>query len=144
MKFDINTYRVAFNTAAGVLGAIGAYFFGGWTQTLTALFVFCVVDYVSGMVVAACGKSEKTENGGLNSSVGFIGIVKKIFIFILIAIAHLIETILPVDTVIVSQGAAIAFACNEALSIVENAGLLGVDLGPVAQLIEVLKSKTNK
>jgi toxin secretion/phage lysis holin len=144
VKFDVNTYRIAFNTAAGVLGAIGAYFFGGWTQTLTALFVFCVIDYISGILVAARGKSEKTENGGLNSSVGFNGIVKKIFIFVLIAVAHLIETILPVDTVVVSQGATVAFACNEALSITENAGLLGVNLGPIAKLIDVLKSKVNE
>jgi toxin secretion/phage lysis holin len=144
MSKDINSYRLTFNVVAGFIGAVGAYFFGGWTQTLTVLFTFCVIDYLSGLVVAACGKSEKTENGGLNSSVGFIGIVKKIFIFILIAVAHLVEVILPVDTVVVSQGAAVAFACNEAISILENAGLLGVDLGPVAQLLEVLKSKTNK
>jgi toxin secretion/phage lysis holin len=89
----------------------------------------------------AVGKSEKTESGGLNSSVGFLGILKKVFIFVTIAVVHGCETMLPGETVIVTQGVVIAFACNEAISILENVGLLGVDLGPVSGLLEVLKKK---
>jgi toxin secretion/phage lysis holin len=142
MKFDINNYRLALNTFAGVLGALGAYLYGGWTETLTTLFVFCVIDYFSGLAVAAAGKSEKTESGGLNSSVGFLGILKKVFVFIVSAVVHGCETMLLDETVVFTQGVVIAFACNEAISILENAGLLGVDLGPVSNLIEILKKKT--
>jgi toxin secretion/phage lysis holin len=100
------------------------------------------MDYLTGLLVGATGKSKKTEKGGISSYVGFLGIVKKAIIFVVIAVVHGCETFLPGETIIVTQSVTIAFACNEAVSILENVGLLGIDLGPVKQLLEVLKKKS--
>jgi toxin secretion/phage lysis holin len=91
--------------------------------------------------VAAFGKSKKTETGGLNSQIGYKGIIKKVCIFVIIAVCHGVETFITTDSAAISQGVTVAFACNEALSIIENMGLLGVPLGPVAGLIDILKKE---
>ncbi|MBR2697939.1 MAG: smalltalk protein [Clostridia bacterium] len=110
---------------AGVAGAI-AGLFGEWTTMLTILVVVMALDYVSGWIVAWCGKSPKTENGGLSSKIGFIGIAKKGFIMLLVLLATLLDRAIGNDTYIFQSSLVLYYIANEGLSILENAALLGV------------------
>ena len=110
---------------AGVAGAI-AGLFGEWTTMLTILVLVMALDYVSGWIVAWCGKSPKTENGGLSSKIGFIGIAKKGFIMLLVLLATLLDRAIGNDTYIFQSSLVLYYIANEGLSILENAALLGV------------------
>ena len=110
---------------AGVAGVI-AGLFGEWTTMLTILVVVMALDYVSGWIVAWCGKSPKTENGGLSSKIGFIGIAKKGFIMLLVLLATLLDRAIGNDTYIFQSSLVLYYIANEGLSILENAALLGV------------------
>lgn len=110
---------------AGVAGAI-AGLFGEWTTMLTILVVVMALDYISGWIVAWCGKSPKTENGGLSSKIGFIGIAKKGFIMLLVLLATLLDRAIGNDTFIFQSSLVLYYIANEGLSILENAALLGV------------------
>lgn len=110
---------------AAVAGAI-AGLFGEWNTMLTILVVAMTTDYVSGWIVAWCGKSPKTENGGLSSKIGFIGIAKKAFIMILVLLATLLDRVIGGDTAVFQSSLVLYYIANEGLSILENAALLGV------------------
>ncbi len=71
--------------AAG--GAAASYLFGGWSALLSILLTFVVLDYLSGVAAAA-------KEGKLSSEVGWWGIPKKIAIFAVVAIAHLVDSAL--------------------------------------------------
>ena len=110
---------------AGVAGAI-AGLFGEWTTMLTILVVLMATDYISGWIVAWCGRSPKTEGGGLSSKVGFIGIAKKGFIMILVLLATMLDRAIGNNTYIFQSSLVLYYIANEGLSILENAALLGV------------------
>lgn len=122
-------------SAAGVLGSIITFSFGGWTEALTFLVVAMAVDYVSG--VAASLK----EGKGLSSSLGFWGLTRKGLALLIILLAHRIDILL--DSPNMTMGAAVYFyIANELISITENYGRLGLPLpNRIRKLIEVLKEK---
>ena len=130
-------------TVCGIAGAVGgaiAAAFGGWSHDLTVLVAFMVIDYLTGLLAAAMGKSPKTEGGGLSSVVGWLGLARKIVTLLLVLVAHGLDVMLGVEYV--RTAAVIAFIVNEALSILENAGLLGVPLPEVfTKVLEVLKGR---
>lgn len=130
-----------FYTAVGIVGAAIASFFGGWTSAMTTLLVLMGIDYVSGLVVAGVfHESRKTENGGLESGAGWKGLCRKGMTLLIIYIAGRIDLML--GTSYFKDGTAIAFIVNEMLSIVENAGLMGVPMPEVmVKAIEVLKNR---
>ncbi|AJS59842.1 phage holin family protein [Paenibacillus sp. IHBB 10380] len=110
------------------------YFYGGWSGVLSALLVFVVIDYGTG--VAAAG-----SKGELKSRVGLIGIARKVFIFAMVAVAHLVDGILG-DAHMFRDAAAYFYIANEVLSIIENGGKLGAPIPPIIiQAVEVLKGK---
>lgn len=110
---------------AAVAGAI-AGLFGPWNTMLTILVVVMAIDYISGWIVAACGRSPKTEGGGLSSKVGFIGIAKKAFIMLLILLATMLDRAIGTGTTVFQSSLVLYYIANEGLSILENAALLGV------------------
>ena len=110
---------------AGIAGAI-AGLFGEWTTTLTILVVVMAVDYVSGVIVAACGRSPKTEAGGLSSKVGFVGIAKKGFIMLLVLLATLLDRAIGNETMVFQTSLVFYYIANEGLSVLENAALMGI------------------
>ncbi|WP_308636097.1 phage holin family protein [Paenibacillus silvisoli] len=122
-----------FNTASAVIGSIVTYAFGGWSALLDLLLIAVVVDYVSGLF--ASGKE-----GKLSSKVGFIGISKKLYIFLLVAVGHKIDTVIGGD--IIMQGVIYFYLANEVLSITENGGRLGLPVPPIIkQAVAILKEK---
>lgn len=111
--------------AAGVAGAI-AGLFGEWTTTMTILVILMATDYISGWIVALCGRSPKTESGGLSSKVGFIGIAKKAFIMIMVLLATLLDKAIGTGQMVFQSSLVLYYIANEGLSILENAALMGV------------------
>ena len=130
--------------AAGITGAMVTTIFGGWTSGVITLMIFMLLDYITGILVAAVfGKSQKTEGGGLSSAVGLKGICKKIVILILVAAAYRIDMLL--STSYVRDTVVIAFCVNELISIIENAGLMGLPIPSVIQrAISALESKADE
>ena len=130
--------------AAGVAGAI-AGLFGEWSTMLTILVVAMAIDYVSGWIVALCGKSPKTESGGLSSKVGFIGIAKKGFIMLLVLLATLLDRAIGNDTYVFQSSLVLYYIANEGLSILENAALMGVPFpDKLKKALESLREREEK
>ena len=128
------------STAIGLLGGFLAQIFGGWDQALITLLIFMGIDYITGLMVAFSGKSTKTKSGGANSHIGYVGLCKKCLVLLFVIIGTRLDMLLGLtfcrDAVI------IGFVTNELVSIIENAGLLGVKIPKVIeQAIDILKSK---
>lgn len=127
-------------TAVGVVGSFVAGLFGGWDTSLVTLLLFMGIDYITGLAVAACGKSPKSDTGRLSSKIGWRGIAKKCVSLLLVLVAVRLDITL--GTSYIRDAVCIAFVANELLSITENAGLLGVPLPTViTKAIELLQSK---
>ena len=128
--------------AAGLAGMV-AGLFGGWDTMLMVLVAVMVIDYVSGCVVAAMGRSRKTETGGLDSKVGFIGLGKKMLIILAVLLGALVDRVIgqPVFRSMVIW----FYIANEALSILENLALAGVAFpAGMKAALEQIKSRTEK
>ena len=127
-----------------IIGAVGGFIslvFGGWSSAMTTLLIFMGVDYLSGVILAGVfKKSPKTNSGALNSRIGWAGLSRKILTLLLVLVAHRID--LAVGTFFVKDAVCIAFITNELLSIVENAGLMGIPIPEgITKSIELLKAK---
>ena len=141
--YKLNTIRAAVCGFAGAAGSFLASAFGGWGSDLTTLVLFMAVDFFTGLIAAALCRSEKTESGGLSSAVGFKGIAKKIMILLLVLVAHRVDLTLGIDYI--KTAAVIAFIVNETLSIIENAGLIGVPMPAVLlRAVDLLKGKAEE
>lgn len=105
----------------GVPAAVSSYFFGEWNSAIEALLVLMVMDYVSGFL-AACINPHLT----LNSQKGFKGIARKIYILLVVALAHFVDNVL--GTTQVCTLAVFFYIANEGLSIVENTAKVGVPI----------------
>lgn len=130
-------------TSVGFIGSVFASFFGGWSAGLTTLIIFMCVDYASGLIVAGVfHKSGKSENGGLESNAGWKGLIRKGMTLLIVLIACRLDIL--VGTTYIRDTTVIAFCTNEALSILENAGLMGVPIPKViTKAIDVLKNKSD-
>ena len=53
---------------AGIVGGFIATLLGGWDSALATLIVFMGIDFVTGIVTAAMGKSKHSESGTLNNT----------------------------------------------------------------------------
>lgn len=116
-------------------GAILSFLFGGWSAVLGVLLAFVVTDYVTGFVAAAL-------QGRLSSAVGLRGIAKKVGIFVMVAVAHLVDSTLG-EAHLLRDAASFFYLANELLSITENLGRIGVPVPPVIRrAVAVLQSKS--
>ena len=130
-----------FYTVIGAIGGIMSYLLGGWSAGMQALVLAMVVDYTSGLLVAAVFKnSTKTESGGLESKAGMKGLCRKAMILFIVMLMHMVDVMLGVH--FVRDAVITGFLANELVSIVENAGLMGLPLPQaVTNAIDVLKKK---
>lgn len=131
-------------TAIGVVGSTIASFFGGFDAALNTLLIFMGVDYATGLIVAGVfHKSEKTENGALESRAGWKGLCRKGVSLLVVLVACRLDMIMGSN--FIRDATVIAFIANEAISIIENAGLMGVPIPSViTKAIEVLKKKSER
>lgn len=131
-------------TMVGIIGSAISTAFGGWTSAMTTLVIFMTIDYVTGFIVAGVfKKSTKTENGALNSKAGFKGLCKKGMILFMVLIACRLDIAL--GTNFMRDVVIIGYIANETISIVENAGLMGLPIHPaITKAIDVLQSKAER
>lgn len=131
-------------TGVGMLGGLIAQSFGGWDASLSTLLIFMVVDYVTGLIVAGVfHESPKTETGALESRAGYKGLCRKGMILLFVLIGHRLD--LAIGGNYVRDAVCLAFIANELISIVENAGLMGLPIPAViTKGIDILKQKEAK
>lgn len=131
-------------TLIGITGSWIASLFGGWDAALITLIIFMGIDYVTGLIVAGVFKaSEKTQSGALESSAGWKGLCRKGVTLLVVLVACRLDLVM--GSSFIRDAVVIAFIANETISIVENAGLMGVPIpGVVKKAIEVLKSKAEQ
>ena len=123
-----------------VFGAVASYF-GGWDAAIQTLIVLMAVDYITGLIVAGVfHTSPKTKTGTLESRAGWKGLCRKGTTLLVVLVACRLDATL--GSSFVRDATVIAFSCNEAISIIENAGLLGIPMPSVLKkAVELLKGK---
>lgn len=125
----------------GAIGSVISELFGGWTSAMTTLVIFMLIDYITGILVAAVfKKSNKTEDGGLESKAGWKGLIRKFSTLLIVLISIRLDIIS--NTTIISNCVVFTFLANELLSLLENVGLMGIPLPSVlTEVISVLNKK---
>ena len=133
-----------FCMAVGALGAAFASLFGGWDAALQTLIIFMAIDYITGLIVAGViHASPKTKSGTLESRAGWKGLCRKGETLLIVLVACRLDAV--IGSNFVRDAAVIAFICNETISIVENAGLMGIPIpAVVTKAIEVLRQRAEK
>ena len=111
--------------AAAVAGFI-AGLLGEWDVMLTVLACLIVIDYITGVIVAARGRSDKSETGRLSSKAGFDGLIRKGLICVMVLVTALLDAALGNANHAFRMAAAMYYTANEGLSILENTALMGV------------------
>lgn len=135
------------NILYSLVGAVGGFVamaFGGWSDALITLIVFMALDYVTGLIVAGIfKKSKKSENGALESRAGFKGLCRKGVALMIVLVAVRLDIVM--HTTYIKDAVIIAFVANESISIIENAGLMGIPVpGIIARAIDVLRNESEK
>ena len=129
MKEFWNLIQFIFSALGGWLG----YFLGGCDGPLYALLIFVILDFITGTALAVVKKE-------LSSEVGFLGIFRKVLIFMLVGVGHVLDTHI-IGTGSVLRTAVIFFyLSNEGISILENAGHLGL---PIPEKLKAVLEQLN-
>ena len=102
-------------------GSLGTWLFGAWDPILQALIALVIIDYLSGVLA---GYYERR----LNSEIGFRGIVKKLCMFLMVALANILDATAGLGEPWIRTTVIMFFVANESLSALENAGRIGVPL----------------
>lgn len=128
----------------GLIGSMIANLFGGWTEDMVTLVIFMGIDFAMGLIVAfVFQKSGKSETGAADSRACFKGLCKKCVILLFVLIAYRLD--LALNCSYIKTATIIGFIANELISIIENAGIMGIPLPAVlTKAIEVLKGKGDK
>ena len=137
-----NTLKMCLLTWFGGIAGVIINLLGGWTEDLNTLFTFMAVDFILGLAVAGFWKSSnKSKSGALNSYSLWRGLIRKGGSLAVVIIGNRLDITMGTDYM--RTAIIIAFIANEALSIVENLGIMGVPLPKVLiRAIDVLKSKS--
>lgn len=132
MKEVWNWIQGAFAAIGGALG----WFFGGADGFLYALIAFVIADYITGVICAIADKK-------LSSEIGAKGIAKKVLIFALVGIAHLVDTQILGGNDVMRTAVIFFYLSNEGISILENASHLGLPIPQkLKSILEQLHDKT--
>ena len=115
MKEFWNVIQLVFAAIGGWLG----WFLGGCAGLLFALIAFVAVDYITGVMCAIVDKN-------LSSSVGFKGICRKVLIFLLVGIAHILDAQVIGAGSVLRTAIIFFYLSNEGVSLLENAAHLGL------------------
>ncbi len=130
----VDVLRIA---AAGI-GGIATYIWGPWDALIIALVAMVIIDYITGVIKAAV-------QGKLSSAVGFRGLLKKVAIFLLVAVGVMVDRVIPATNEAVRSAVIFFYIANEGLSILENAGELGLPLpAALKKSLEKMQDKEEK
>ena len=117
MKEFWNVIQMVFAAVGGWLG----YFLGGCDGLLYALLAFVVLDYVTGIMCAINDKA-------LSSNVSFRGLARKVLIFVMVGIGHILDVQIFGETGVLRTAIIFFYLSNEGLSMTENAAHLGLPI----------------
>lgn len=113
------------STIAGVGAGLLSWLLGGFDAPILALIVCMGVDYITGLIVAGIfHASPKTAGGGLDSQVGWRGLARKFVTVLIVAVANLADVLLELHYI--RDAVIIGFCANECISVLENAGRMGI------------------
>lgn len=116
--------KTVWNWIQAALAAIGGglgWFLGGMDGFLYALIAFVVIDYLTGVMCAIVDKK-------LSSNVGFKGIFRKVLIFVMVGVGHVIDTQLIGDGSVLRTAVIFFYISNEGVSLLENASHIGLPI----------------
>ena len=144
MIIHLTDTKAALMGGAAIVGGAISQAFGGWDAAIATLLMFMATDYITGLVVAGVFQnSDKTESGSLSSTAGWRGLCKKGMTLVVVLVAARLDIVL--GTSFVRDAVVIAYLANETISIIENAGLMGLPVPDVImQAIEQLQGKTKQ
>ena len=129
-----NGVQVVFTAVGGWLG----WFLGGCDGLLYALIAFVVIDYITGVMCAVADKK-------LSSAVGFKGICKKVLIFALVGLGHILDTRVIGAGSVLRTAVIFFYLSNEGVSLVENAAHLGLPVPKkLKEVLEQLHDRAEK
>lgn len=124
-----------FQSVVAVSGVITSFLFGGWPLLLNIFLTFVVIDYITGLIASGI-------QGQLNSKVGWKGIARKVVIFLIISVAHMIDVLLETQNNMIRNAVIFFYLANELLSIIENAGRIGIPIPRILlNAVEALKGR---
>ncbi len=132
-------------TGIGAVCGFVTTLLGGWDAALATLLLFMLMDWVTGGILlpAVFKKSPKSKNGALESRAGWKGLCRKGMMLLIVLVAVRLDLLMRTDYL--RDAVCIAFIANEALSIIENAGLMGVPLPEMLRnAIDILGKSSEK
>ena len=134
-----DTICAAVGLGAGVVSRL----VGGFDTPILALIICMGADYVTGLIVAGVfHTSPKTKSGGLDSRVGWKGLARKFVTLLIVVVANLADLLLGLHYI--RDAVIAAFCANECISILENAGLMGIRIPRVlTEALEKLGEEEN-
>lgn len=109
---------------SGCFGGFLTIMWGEWSGLFTTVAIFMLLDCITGLITSVKNKSTKTENGKISSKSFLLGILKKIVMLILVCVGYRLDITLEVS--FIRDGVLYALMVNEGLSILENAGNIGI------------------
>lgn len=115
----MSKFQIIIDSIAGAVGAVLGFMYGEVTGLFWALIAFMATDYTTGVVVAAINKQ-------LSSEVGFKGLAKKLMILVFVSLGHIADVYVLGGTPVAMSAVMLFYIANEGLSIIENAGNLGL------------------
>jgi toxin secretion/phage lysis holin len=141
---NVSSFKIFILTIVGAIGSGIANLLGGWDMALQTLIIFMGIDYLTGLIVAGVfKKSNKTQTGALESKAGWKGLCKKGMTLLIVLVATRLD--MAIGSNIIRDAVVIGYMVNEAISITENAGLMGLPIPPViTKAIDVLKRQSEK
>ena len=137
--------KIKIITGIGAISGFVTTLLGGWDAALATLLLFMLMDWVTGGILlpAVFKKSPKSKNGALESRAGWKGLCRKGMMLLIVLVAVRLDLLMGTDYL--RDAVCIAFIANEALSIVENAGLMGVPLPEMLRnAIDILGKSAEK
>lgn len=130
-------------TILGLAGGFIATLLGGWDSALATLIIFMAIDFTTGLIAAAMGKSKHSKSGKLSSKAGWVGLAKKFCILLMVVVAVRMDIL--IGTTYIRDATCIGFCVNELLSIIENTSLMGLPYpDSIKKAIEVLQKKAGR
>ena len=134
MKEFWNTIQLVFTAVGGWLG----YFLGGCDGLIYTLLAFVVLDYVTGIMCAIVDKR-------LSSQIGFKGLFKKVLIFALVGVGHLLDVQILGAVGVLRTAVIFFYLSNEGVSLIENAAHLGLPIpAKLKAVLEQLHDRAEK
>ena len=134
MKEFWNSIQLVFTAVGGWLG----YFLGGCDGLIYTLLAFVILDYVTGIMCAVVDKR-------LSSQIGFKGLFKKVLIFALVGVAHLLDVQILGAVGVLRTAVIFFYLSNEGVSLIENAAHLGLPIpAKLKAVLEPLHDRAEK